>query len=157
MRPMQWQVRRLVDVAMMGVPIYLAAQEAAIEYRAALDICRAAKVRVKRGRRKGSRYPVIDPIRRARALKMLAEGATLREAGAAVGVSHEAVNLWRQQEGVPLRRARKKRSGPSPGAPWASPKKAISKPSETKPEAPKAHPPDPGRITVRGVTLARFA
>ncbi|CAJ0890988.1 hypothetical protein AMST5_04096 [freshwater sediment metagenome] len=154
MRPMAWQVRRLVEIAMAGLPVFVAAQEAMIEYRAALDLCRAAKVRVKRGRRKGSRFPIVDPIRKARALTLISEGATLREAGAAVGVSHETVNLWRQQEGVPLRRARKRRAGASPGAPWAISKK---KP-ETAPKPEKAEPIDPRIIkSSRGISLARRA
>jgi hypothetical protein len=147
---MRWQIERVLDLARAGFPVYRAAEEASVSYWAALRLCHAARVKVKRGRRRGSRFPNVDPIQKARALAMIAEGAKLRDAAVAVGVSHEAVRQWAQQEDVPLPRARKRRA---PGAPWAnSPKKMIS-----KPEASKAPPPDPRTITVRGVTLARFA
>jgi hypothetical protein len=156
---MRWQIERVLDLARAGFPVYRAAEEASVSYWAALKIAHKGRVRVKRGRRKGSRVPKIDPALQAKALAMISRGSTLRQAGAAVGVTREAVRLWLEREGMTTPRSRKKGLTASPGAPWASPDGTKkTKPEASKPEkAPKAEPVDPGRITVRGVTLARFA
>lgn len=153
MRVMAWQRERLIDLAQMGLPVCKAAEEVSLSYWMGLKLCHKARVRVRRGRRRGSKYPVTDPIRKARALAMIAEGEKLRDAAAAVGVSHECVRQWAAQEDVPLLRARKPRSG-APGNAWASSSKAASKPEK----ASKTPPIDPRIIVARnGVSLARRA
>jgi hypothetical protein len=158
MRIMRWQVERLIEFAEAGVPIYKCAEETAISYYSALKIAHKARVRIRRGRRKGSRSPRVDPALQAKALAMMSRGSTLRAAAAAVNVSHECVRLWLEREGMTTPRSRKKDFPASPRAPWASPEGTKkTKPEASKTEKVPAPPIDPRVVVVRGVSLARRA
>lgn len=103
----QWQRDLVLKLLRMGLPASHAAEEAGVATPTALGIARAHGVPVRPrgggyGRPPTNRKP---PETREKALRFIRKGSTLREAGAAAGVSHETVNLWVQSEGVVLKRS----------------------------------------------------
>ena len=83
----------------------------------------------------------IPPALRAAALRMVAEGATLKAAGAAVGVSRQRVFQWAQAEGVKVGKRRKGKAQANAA------REPVAAPA----------PADARTVSVRGISLARRA
>ncbi|CAJ0866587.1 hypothetical protein AMST5_01874 [freshwater sediment metagenome] len=133
-----WQYSVALAVLRSGATCVEAAAHAGIGEKTAAKIARAHSLRVRpRGRQKGE-AGVPLPLRAA-ALRMVAEGATLKAAGAALGVTKQAVHAWAKAEGVKVGKGRKRKA-----------KAAVREPVKPAQRGSKT-------VVVRGVTLAKMA
>jgi hypothetical protein len=101
-----WQYALALSMLKDGATCAAVAEDVGITPRTAARLARAHHIYVRpRGRQRGeSGVPL--PLRAA-ALRMVAEGATLAEAGASVGVTRQAVHQWAKEDGGVFGRTKK--------------------------------------------------
>jgi hypothetical protein len=100
--PSDWQRSLALRLLKAGATCTAAAEEACLCVSTVSAIAKSAGIVRKGGFPKGKVFPDArkPPEIRQKALQLVKDGATLRAAGAAVGVSHESVNQWAKEAGL---------------------------------------------------------